>query len=462
MKRKTQWKFLIILLIVVLLSINISLPGTTVAQVTHNVAVIEVTPYPTRVGWEQNETVDITVVVENQGTETENFSVTVSYDSTIIETQNVTNLDSGTNMILNFAWDTFDIAVGTYSINATASIVPDETVTADNTVISKVYVVSPYIAVLPRATVDNTLTPGKNFTVSIYTNYNGTDIWGWQFSLTYNPNVLNGVGVTNGDLITEAKDDSAEFTWGTFDDTVGMLSPTNAYFFYLPPDEPYVTSGPGILANITFTVVGTGDSDITLVDVGVGTKTKLMGYKDGQTYEIISDYKPDIGHILSGYFRNAVEAVIHDVAILSVTPSNTTVTEGDLVNITVVVENQGTVPETVNVAAYYDKISPNYRIATTKTVQGLEADANASLTFIWNTTDISILGTYSIWAEAGTVLGETDTEDNSHESEDTVTVEALRGQRVPIELAIGIAVVIVLAGAVVLYAVRRRRKPIPE
>jgi hypothetical protein len=154
--------------------------------------------------------------------------------------------------------------------------------------------------------------------------------------------------------------------------------------------------------------------------------------------------------------------VTHDVAILSVTPSTTTVTKGDLVNITVVVENQGTVPETITVAAYYDSINPNYLIETTKTVQSLEADANASLTFVWDTTDIAAVGTYSIWAEAGTVLGETATEDNRHESEDTVTVEALRGQRVPIELAIGIAVVIVLAGAVVLYAVRRRGKPTPE
>ena len=138
------------------------------------------------------------------------------------------------------------------------------------------------------------------------------------------------------------------------------------------------------------------------------------------------------------------------------------VTEGDLVNITVVVENQGTVPETITVAAYYKSIDPNYRIATPKTVQSLEADANTSLTFVWNTMDIQVEGAYSIWAEAGIVLGETDTEDNRRESEVTVTVQALRGQRVPIELAIGIVVVVVLVGAVVLYAVRRRRKPTPE
>jgi len=333
------------------------------------------------------------------------------------------------------------------------------TLNVNPTIVSAV--VSPYIAVIPEIIEDATLTPGKNFTVSIYTDYSGTDIWGWQFGLTYNPLVLEGVSITNGDLITETKDSSAEFSWGTFNNTLGRLSFTFVYFFYQSPDEPYVTSGPGILANVTFTVVGTGDSDITLVKFGV-SETKLKGYKDGQTYDIISTTIPDIGHILDGYFRNAVEAVTHDVAVLSVTPSKTTVMEGDLVNITVVVENQGTVPETVNVAAYYDKINPNYRIATTKTVQSLEADANASLTFVWNTTDISVLGTYSIWAEASTVLGETDTEDNRRESEDTVTVKGLPRERVPIELAIGIVVVVVLAGAVVLYAVRRRRKPAPE
>jgi hypothetical protein len=470
-KMNEMKKNLLLMVVIVLLTyslLDLNMIGITVAQPDHDVAVIGVTPFPTSV--RLGEPVDITVVVENQGAMNEtNFNVTVYYDAAVIETKTVQDLAAGAGKNLTFTWNTTGVTEEvynttfkqkTYFIDATASTVPGETDTEDNTLRSNstVKIISQYIAVVPESIVDTTLTPDKNFTVSIYTDYNGTDIWGWQFSLTYNPNVLEGVSVTNGDLITEAKHDSAEFTLGTFDNTLGRSSLTVAYFFYMPPDEPYVTSGPGILANITFTVVGTGDSDITLVE----SETQLKGYKDGQIYEIVSNRKPDIGHILHGYFRNAVEAVTHDVAILSVTPSNTTVTEGDLVNITVVVENQGTVPETVTVAAYYDKISPNYLIATTKTVQSLEADANASLTFVWNTTDISILGTYSIWAEAGTVLGETDTEDNRREGEDTVTVKGLPRQRVPIELAIGIVVVVVLAGAVVLYAVRRRRKPTPE
>ena len=466
MRKNLSCTSFVILFIFILFSANMI--GITVAQADHDIAVVSVTPSLTsvRVG----ELVNITVVVENKGTNNETFDVTVYYDSNTIKTETVTNLVAGTNTSLTFTWNTTDVREEiyatakkekAYTINATASTVPDETDTEDNTLVSpsKVRVKSQYITVIPQSTVDPNLGPGNNYTVSIYTDYNGSDVWSWQFELSYNPIVLEGIEVVNGDLITTDKHPDALFEAGDFDNTLGKQWQTNAFFYYIEKPIP-TTYGPGILANVTFTVVGTGDSDITLVE----SRTKLTGYNaiTEEFYEIVSDWKPGIGHILHGYFRNTVEAVTHDVAILSVTPSNTTVTKGDLVNITVVVENQGTVPETLTVTAYYDSIDPNYRIATTKTVQSLEADANASLTFVWDTTDISVVGTYSIWAEAGTVLGETDTEDNRREGEDTVTVKALRGQRVPIELAIGIVVVVVLAGAVALYAVRRRRKRTPE
>jgi len=463
MRKNLSCTSFVILFIFILFSANMI--GITVAQADHDIAVVSVTPSLTsvRVG----ELVNITVVVENKGTNNETFDVTVYYDSSTIKTETVANLVAGTNTSLTFTWNTTDVREEiyatdkkekAYTINATASTVPDETDTEDNTLVSpsKVRVKSQYITVIPQSTVDPNLGPGNNYTVSIYTDYNGSDVWSWQFELSYNPIVLEVIEVVNGDLITTDKHPDARFEAGDFDNTLGKLSQTKVYLYYTELPVP-TTYGPGILANVTFTVVGTGDSNITL------SKTKLTGYNPTteEFYEIVSDWKPSIRHILHGYFRNTVEAVTHDVAILSVTPSSTTVTKGDLVNITVVVENQGTVPETITVAAYYDTINPNYRIATAKTVQSLEAGANVSLTFIWNTTDISA-GTTSIWAEAGTVPGETDTEDNRREGEDTVTVKELQKQRVPIELAIGIVVVIVLAGAVVLYAFRRRRKRTPE
>ncbi len=204
---------------------------------------------------------------------------------------------------------------------------------------------------------------------------------------------------------------------GTFNNTLGRLSLTSAFFFYMAPDEPYVTSGPGILANISFTVVGIGDSDITLVE----SQTELIGYKDGQFYEIVSDWRPNVKHIIPGYFKNTAEIVTHDVAVVSVTFSPTSVKQGEPVNITVVVENQGTVTETFTVAAYYDIIQPNYLVAPEKTVQTLEAGASTSLSFLWNTAYVPAEN-YTITAVAQPVPRETYIADNILESDETVTV----------------------------------------
>ncbi len=171
--------------------------------------------------------------------------------------------------------------------------------------------VYPALYVEPAMTVNPTLTPGMNFTVSISTNYTGDDVWGWEFTLSYNPNILHGVEVTNGDLITKEKDSSAQFIPGTFNNNLGKLSSTCAFFFFLEPPAP-LTSGPGILANVTFMVVGTGDSSITL-----GTETihpsRLIGVTEGgfgDAYNIIDDHTPDIGHILHGYFDNTPQPAV--------------------------------------------------------------------------------------------------------------------------------------------------------
>jgi hypothetical protein len=155
--------------------------------------------------------------------------------------------------------------------------------------------VSPYLMVLPEETSDSTLTPGNDYNISIYTDYDGSDVWSWQFELTFNPAVLHGVQVRNGDLITTIKDPSAVFVAGTFDNTLGKLSLTVAYFDYSSPPAP-TTSGPGTLAYVDFTVVGYGSSDIELSD-----NTELL---DPAAFPPIigADWHPDqIGH---GYVRN--------------------------------------------------------------------------------------------------------------------------------------------------------------
>jgi len=433
--------------------------GFTVGQADHDVAVTSVTPSPTSV--KAGEVVNVTVVVENQGMESETFNVTAYYDDTVIGIRNVADLASGANATLTFSWNTTSLFYklawhpGTYTVRTVASTIPGEMDTEDNTLVSfnRVRVFRfPYVGVVPHCTVDTNLTIGTTYTVSIYTDYNGSDITGWQFSLEYDPNVLHGIEVINGDLITNTTHPGkARFIPGEFISAAGKLNLTGAYFF-LVQEPALLTSGPGILANVTFEVVGVGACDITL-----GDETKLVGYTEGgygDDYDIVSDWQPDVGHILHGSFRNTIAEVIHDVAITSVKLSHTSVKLGELVNITVVVENHGTAVETFQVMIYRFH-QANWWPIGTKTVQSLPTGENTSLTFIWNTTGVST-GEYTIKATTSTISGEEDTDDNTRLSDDTVTVtrpETSSGPRVELVIVAVVAIVIVTVSA---FVVRRR------
>jgi hypothetical protein len=124
----------------------------------------------------------------------------------------------------------------------------------------------PAVYVDPPSTTDPGLTPGNNYTVSIMTDYNGSDITAYQFTLSFSPTVLNGISVANGDIIDFGLH---FFNPGEFNNTAGTLSLTGAFFFTAGDVAP----GPGTLATVTFEVVGTGESNIT-----IGTFTQLIGW----------------------------------------------------------------------------------------------------------------------------------------------------------------------------------------
>jgi len=463
MRRKTSGKFIITLLILVLLSMNINLIGVTVAQVTHDVAVVSVTPHLTKVGLGLNDSANLTVVVENQGTEDENFTVTVSYGNetiqpTIIDTQNVINQAPNSNETLTFTWDTTGVTVGRYFFNATASFVSGETDTADNTFISPsdpktltantIAVVSPYIAVLPRRLVNTTLTAGE-YTVSIYTDYNGSDIWAYEFELTYNPSILNGTEVVNGDLITQG---DVSFIAGDFNNTKGKLELTTAY-----TTAQTSQTGPGTLATVTFTIVGIGDSNIELSD-----DTRLKGVDGSDIIDNLSNLgvDPTEGKFLHGYFRNTEKEVVHDVAVISIDLSTNNVTEGEPVNINVTIKNNGTVTESATVEVYYGFSEtvgvPLHSIEIQTTT--IESGENKTLSFTWNTTGVQS-GTHRIVAEVR--LPETVTEENVDNNmlvDGTVEVSAIPGTPIPIELLVAIVVVVVAVIAIIYIVMRKRRK----
>jgi hypothetical protein len=454
MRKKLLWLSLTILLILSLLGVNTIEVN---AQETHDIAVISVTPSPTEV--EVGDLVNITVAVENRGTEPETFNLTAYYSTSAIETKTVLNLAPNTNASHIFAWNTTGASTGIYAIKADVPPLPGETVTDDNTLVSLTRVrvfISPYIAVVPGSTVDPALAPGMNYTISVYTDYDGSDVWGYRFDLTFNPNVLEGIEVVNGDLITE---DVGATMWnpGTFNNTKGTLQDVGNAFFAMLGEPMPLTSGPGTLANITFLVVDYGDSSITLSRAIDATKLIGLNAATEEPYDIIYAGWPD--PILDGYFLNMGVQVIHDIAVISVTPSSTEVDAGDLVNITVVVENQGTMKEDVTVEVYRDhKPGITFWLIGTETVQNVQAGVVESLVLAWDTTDLSDTpsGNHTMTAIAKRLPGEEDTVDNMLESDEIVYVRRVEHQPLPIPLIIGIVIIAVAAISVVWYVSKRR------
>ena len=126
---------LLIVVVVSQLVLKLDYSTTAQAQDIHDVAITMVTVSQNSVV--QGETVYINVTVENQGDFTETFNVTVYADSLIVDLpQTVSDILPSTSMVLLFTWNTSTVSEGIYTIKATASTVPFEIDTADNTYIN--------------------------------------------------------------------------------------------------------------------------------------------------------------------------------------------------------------------------------------------------------------------------------------------------------------------------------------
>lgn len=90
-----------------------------------------------------------------------------------------------------------------------------------------------------------------------------------------------------------------------------------------------------------------------------------------------------------------VVTIIHDVAITNVTPANTWTFHGNPLKINVTAANLGNVSESFNVTAYAD----NDTIGTIS-ITNLPADAQMTITFVWNTTSAQLCHNYTISAVA--------------------------------------------------------------
>lgn len=122
---------------------QVSTAFSIVKMIVHDVAVISVVPSVTEVF--PCQTVNIYVVVTNEGDVSETFDVSTYYDSVLISTLEVERLAPGVEKTLMFSWCTSYVRPGNYTLSAKASVVPGEVDIEDNTFINGVVWIKPQV-----------------------------------------------------------------------------------------------------------------------------------------------------------------------------------------------------------------------------------------------------------------------------------------------------------------------------
>jgi len=126
------------------------------------------------------------------------------------------------------------------------------------------------VAVQPAEVSD--IPPNETFNVNV-TITDVSELYSWQFTLTFNQAVLNVIEVTEGPFLKAFN----ETIWLTpkKDNDAGLIG---AGALLKPPAPPHGASGSGVLASVTFKVVSGGtsslhfDKDKTILMTYIGTK----------------------------------------------------------------------------------------------------------------------------------------------------------------------------------------------
>jgi hypothetical protein len=166
-----------------------------------------------------------------------------------------------------------------------------------------------------------TASVGQSFSINI--NITGVqDLFGWQFELDWNSSLLNVTSISEGSFLSSG---GTTFFSYTLNDTAGSIVVDGTL-----TGQGSGVDGDGVLATVTFNVLSSGQSPLTL------TGAELADSNDNPIS--VSEN--------SGYFNSQ----IHDVAITQVSASPTTLLLGGLVSINVTAADLGNYAENFSVS----------------------------------------------------------------------------------------------------------------
>jgi len=196
----------------------------------------------------------------------------------------------------------------------------------------------------------STIEINDTFVTGIIVN-NVVDLYSFEFKLGYNSTILDVTDVW--------------VMWPDFcviNETVGVV------WIGASSPFPYPFSGNGTLAVITFKATGFRGTVLDLYDT-----------------MLVDLYGTPIGHdAIDGY----AEVILHDVAVVNISPSAIGAYPGKIVKVTFTVVNKGTISETFWVAVYFNRTATGWVLVGNQTVANLAAGAEKTVTFVWNTTGV--------------------------------------------------------------------------
>lgn len=225
---------------------------------------------------------------------------------------------------------------------------------------------------------------GDVFTVEVIA-LNVHDVLGFEFKLDYDPSILDAIDITLGPFLNEP----------TFIALKEIYNDMGKIWFGASSLGSASATGSGVLAAVTFEVTGVGLSVFSLRDFKIATSVAAL-----ESPEVLIP-------------------TIHNIAIVSATPSATEIYARRTVNITAVVKNSGNAIESFNVTVYCDT-----HFVGVETVANLTAGGESTLIFNWNTAGVKPCRNYTIKAEVSGVSGEISTADNTY-SDVTIKVKMM-------------------------------------
>jgi len=247
--------FLFIILLIAAVYVAVNWPFSSV---THNIAVTGITVSATQV--QRGDLVNITVTLNNEGSVSESFNVSLYLNSSLFEMRPVANLSSNCKENVVFNWNTSKAAPADYAVRAEAKPIVGEMNITDNALTDDVIRVRSrpmgpaVVSVNPQNT---SAAVGQDFAVNVNVS-NVADLYGWEFKLTWNSSILHLQNVAEGSFL---KNTGATFFTYNLNSTGPHIVVDCTRLVDLPE-----ASGSGILSTITFHVQQSGSCDLNLYD----------------------------------------------------------------------------------------------------------------------------------------------------------------------------------------------------